>query len=94
MSRSSSGSGLRAGRVGVGWDEPLPDVDPAPDPGVAPEVLGPWVGQECWVPGAVGEAGVCGADCGDSNWCIGYSATPEFFGGYFFNRGLMLAHQP
>ncbi len=64
MSRSSSGSGLRAGRVGVGWDEPLPDVDAAPDPGVAPEVLGPWVGQECWVPGAVGEAGVCGADCG------------------------------
>ena len=72
MSRSSSGSGLRAGRVGVGWDEPLPEVDPAPDPGVAPEVLGPWVGQACWVPGAVGEAGVCGADCGDCcpDWTV------------------------
>jgi hypothetical protein len=49
----------------VDGDEPLPELDPAFDPGVEPAVLGPLVGQECWVPGAVGEAGVCGADCGD-----------------------------
>jgi len=29
------------------------------------ELLGPLVGQECCVPGPVGEAGVCGAVCGD-----------------------------
>ena len=56
MSRSSSGSGLRGGRVGVGWDELVLELG---------DVLGPLVGQECWVVGAVGEAGVCGAWCGD-----------------------------
>src|SRR4051794_31164436 len=46
MSRSSSaGSGLRVGRVvGVVFD--------------AVVLLGPLVGQVCWVDGAVGEAGV------------------------------------
>ena len=56
MSRSSSGSGLRTGRAGLDGVE-LPELLDAV------ELLGPFVGQECWVDGAVGEAGVCGADC-------------------------------
>ena len=44
---------MRVGRVGLDW------VGPEFGAG---EVLGPWVGQECWV---VGEAGVCGVGWGD-----------------------------
>ena len=55
MSRSSSGSGLRAGRAGAGCEEVEPDDEPP-----AGELLGPLVGHEC---GEVGVAGVCGAGC-------------------------------
>ena len=67
MSRSSSGSGLRGGRVGV---EPVDGVEPELAPPF--ELLGPLVGQECWVVGAVGEAGVCGAGCCDCwpDWTV------------------------
>jgi hypothetical protein len=56
MSRSSSGSGLRTGRLGAGCDEP---DDGVPEAG---ELLGPLTGQEC---GDVDVAGVCGAGGAD-----------------------------
>jgi hypothetical protein len=56
-------------------DEFAPELDPALVPALEPPFepeLGPWVGQECWVAGAVGEAGVCGAGCADCwpDWTV------------------------
>ena len=61
ISRSSSSfSGLRGWRCGGGW-------------WVAGELLGPVVGQECWVGG--GEAGVGGCGLADG-WCAVRTGSP------------------